>query len=319
MSVKIITIGAAVQDVFLQGAIFKGKREKGEIVEEFNLGDKYEIDNVTISTGGGATNAAVTFARQGLHACFMGVVGEDISARIVLDDLHKEGVDTSLVMHNPELGTGYSTILLSPSGERTIITYRGASKNIGLHAKDFHDMNADWIYISSLSGDVASLKTIVDYAREHEIKIAVNPGKGEIEHIKQIKELLSSFAILSLNVEEMEGIFGKMPPKKLLAAATQYVPTVLMTDGPKGAYASDGVHMFKAGVYEDVKVVDRAGAGDAFSSGFVSVIAQGGSIESALTLASANSTSVVSKIGAKAGILKEGVKLHHMPIEVTNL
>jgi ribokinase len=316
---KVISIGAGVQDVFLQGKIFAAHHEKHDLVQEFKLGTKNEIEEITISTGGGATNAAVTFARQGINSCFLGRVGDDVSGKSVLSDLHKEDVDTSLVLHDEKYGTGYSTILLAPSGERTILTYRGASQHLELHERDFHNIRADWFYVSSLSGDTASLKVLIDYAQEHDIKIAINPGKGELEHIKQIKELLQKFTVLSLNLEEMRELFGNKSPRELLQHATSQVPLVLLTDGPNGSYASDGTHFFKAGMYEDVKVVDRAGAGDAFSSGFVSQIVRGESIERAMTFASANSTSVVAQIGAKAGILHENIKLHHMLVEVSNL
>ena len=118
----------------------------------------------------------------------------------------------------------------------------------------------------------------------------------------------------------MGQLFGEdLSIKELLQQASEHVDVALLTDGPKGSYATDGSHVFKAGMYEDVPVVDRLGAGDAFTSGFVCKIAEGETIEKALTFASANSTNVVSMIGAKTGILKKSAKLHSMPIEVSNL
>ncbi len=67
-------------------------------------------------------------------------------------------------------------------------------------------------------------------------------------------------------------------------------------------------------MYEDVKVIDRTGAGDGFGSGFLSQWAQDSSLKDAIVFASANSTSIVTKIGAKTGILHENVKLHDMPV-----
>lgn len=319
--IRILSIGAAVQDVFLQGKIFKAHRdEDGDKVQEFELGTKNEIESVTISTGGGATNAAVTFARQGLHASYLGNIGDDIAGRAVLDDLHKEGIDTTLVKEDDEQGTGYSTILLAPNGERTILTYRGASQRYKLKPSDFHDTHPDWLYISSLSGDTDALETILDYAHAKSIKVAINPGKGEIKHAQAFIKQLKHVNLLSLNKEEMQSLFGEdKSPKELLKIASEHVDTALLTDGPKGSYATDGVHVFKAGMYEDVPVVDRAGAGDAFSSGFVCKIATGHTVEAALTFASANSTSVVSKVGAKTGILAADAQIHDMDITVGNL
>lgn len=318
--VRVLCIGAAVQDVFLQGKIFKAhKDEDGDDVQEFELGSKNEIEGVTISVGGGATNAAVTFARAGLHAMYLGRIGHDEPGKIVLNMLHAEGIDTSLVKFSQDKGTGYSAILLAPNGERTVLTYRGASKQYELHDTDFHDTKTDWLYISSLSGDIDALKTALDYANSRGIKIAINPGKGEIAHFKQFTDLLKNVQILSLNRDEMSELFGGKTTEEILRSASKEVGMVLMTDGPNGSFATDGVHLFSAGMYEDVKVVDRLGAGDAFSSGFVCKIAEGESVEKALTYASANSTSVVSMIGAKTGILKQDVNVHDMPIEVTNL
>lgn len=63
-AIKVISVGAAVQDVFLQGELFKPQHEPEGDVEEFMLGSKNEVEHVIFSTGGGATNASVTFARQ---------------------------------------------------------------------------------------------------------------------------------------------------------------------------------------------------------------------------------------------------------------
>jgi sugar/nucleoside kinase (ribokinase family) len=89
---------------------------------------------------------------------------------------------------------------------------------------------------------------------------------------------------------------------------------VLVSDGPNGVLATDTKTIVRAGMYEDVKVVDRLGAGDAFGSGFLSKWASGKSLKESIIFASANSTSVVTKVGAKAGILHQHVKLHEMPL-----
>ncbi len=95
---------------------------------------------------------------------------------------------------------------------------------------------------------------------------------------------------------------------------THYCPVAIVSDGPNGVLATDSKSIVRAGMYEDVKVVDRLGAGDAFGSGFLSQWSQGKSLKESIIFASANSTSVVTKIGAKDGILHKGAKLHEMPI-----
>ena len=64
---KIITVGAGVQDVFLsQSDALKPVCESPErCFAKLELGAKADVNQIHFSTGGGATNAAVTFARQG--------------------------------------------------------------------------------------------------------------------------------------------------------------------------------------------------------------------------------------------------------------
>ena len=316
----IVSIGAAVQDVFLQGKIFKPKKEDdGELVEEFILGTKNDIEDVTYSTGGGATNASVTFARLGLNSWFMGCLGDDVAAEMVRHDLRKESVNTSLVWESKDQGTGYSTLLLAPNGERTILTYRGASSDFSITDKKFKGVNPDWVYISSLSGDIDALEAIVDYVKKRKIKIAINPGKGEIKQSARFKKLLGNFTILSLNKQELEMLFGTADLDTLLEKSNKQVEYVVVTDGPNGSYVVDRQNKYKSGMYKDVPVIDRTGAGDSFCSGFVAMIAEGESVEKAITYGSANSTSVVGKIGAKAGILTTDRGLDSMKIEVAKL
>lgn len=314
--IKILSIGGAVQDVFLIGKIFAPKHEHHETVEEFVMGSKNQLDGVIFSTGGGATNASVTFARQGFHSMYMGKIGHDIAGKAILDDLHSNGVDTSLVGYSKDMGSGYSAVLLAPNGERTIMTYRGASAHYDLQESDFHNLEADWFYVTSLEGNFEVLDEVFAFARKKGIKIAMNPGVKELADKTNLRRLIPQMTLLSMNKDEMQQIYEGKTMEELVRAAKKDVPYVIVTDGPHGAVAADMHHIISAGMYEDVPVVDRTGAGDAFSSGFTAMIAANESLEKAVTLASANSTSVVGSIGAKVGILYDSAKLHKMEVSI---
>lgn len=314
---KIIAVGAAVQDVFLSHSDeFKPVSDKTthEQFMQLELGAKADVNNITFSTGGGATNAAVTFTRQGLDSAFMGTIGHDPAGRAVLDALDHEGVDTSLVSYSHKYHTGYSVLLLAPSGERTILTYRGASTHYHLNDFDLSHTDADWLYISSLSGNMELLDKLVTQAAKKGIKVMLNPGKGELKHAAKLKGILEDIEVLTCNREEMQQIVEGADLEELVRHGSHYVPVVIVSDGPNGVMASDGKTVVRAGMYQDVKVIDRTGAGDAFGSGFLSQWVQGKTLMESIVFASANSTSVVSHIGAKTGILPKGTKLHHMPI-----
>lgn len=312
-----LAIGAAVQDVFLSHSDeFKPVSDKS-VHEQFmklELGAKADVNNINFTTGGGATNAAVTFARQGLHSEFMGTIGHDPAAQAVLDDLDQEGVVSTRVSYSKKYNTGYSVLLLAPSGERTILTYRGASTHYDAKNFDLKDSDADWLYVSSMAGSMDALNKIFTQAKKLGIKIMFNPGKGELKQSAKLKSLLEDVDVLSVNKEEMQTIVEGDSLEELVRHAMHYVPVAIVSDGPNGVMATDGKTIIRAGMYEDVKVVDRTGAGDAFGSGFLSQWAKGKSLKEAIIYASANSTSVVTLIGAKKGILREGVKLHEMPL-----
>ncbi len=314
--VRICAFGAASQDVFLSGhEIVSSKDESGNLVEAFPLGAKINIENVVFNTGGGATNAAVTFSRQNIEASFIGKIGHDAAGHAVISELDSDHVDTSGVIYDPTLGTQYSTILLANTGERSILIYRGAAHTHS--AADYENADLapyDWLYVSSFAGAMDALDVIFTRAKEHGIKIAFNPGQGELDQIERLRPLLEDVDVLLVNKEEAAMIVEGESAEELVRHGMNYVPVMVVSDGPNGVTATDGKVIVEAGMYEEVPVVDRTGAGDAFGSGFLSQWAQGKSLKDSVIFASANSTSVVGSIGAKTGILAFGTDLHDMPI-----
>lgn len=314
--VRICALGAASQDVFLSGHEIVSKADtSGALVESFPLGAKINIENVVFNTGGGATNAAVTFARQHIESSFIGKIGHDAAGVAVIRELDDDHVDTSRVIYDPQLGTQYSTVLLANTGERSILIYRGAAHaHTSADYEDIDFSGFDWLYISSFAGAMDALDTICAKAKQQGVKIAFNPGQGELENIERLKPLLEDVEVLIVNKDEAKLIVEGIDAEELVRHATHYVPVVVVSDGPNGVTATDGTVVVTAGMYEDVPVVDRTGAGDAFGSGFLSQWSQGKSLKDAVVFASANSTSVVASIGAKTGILELGTQLHDMPL-----
>lgn len=316
----ILSIGKATQDVFLRDDEFDPHIEGKVAYTHLPLGAKLDISEAHFTTGGNATNVATTFARQGLHARYLWVLGnEDPASLAVMRELDHEGVDTSLVTTSSEMHASYSTILLSPSGERTILNYQGKVP----HIKDIEPQlgaikDADWVYPTAL-GSLETLERIVREAAQHDAKVMLNPAGSELADPAKLKTLLSDVDVLCLNKEEMQLLVEGSDMESLVRHGLNYCSVVIVSDGPNGVVASDGETIVTAGMYEDVPVLDRTGAGDAFASGFLSQWVQGKSLEESIIFASANSTSVVGVIGAKPGILHVGTELHDMPIQAKAL
>ena len=128
-------------------------------------------------------------------------------------------------------------------------------------------------------------------------------------------KLLKYVDVLNVNKSEASKLVPGVMLEELLYHLNNYVETVIITDGPMGGIAGNGTEVYRFGIYEDKKIKDATGAGDAFGSGFLAHLAAGHSFRNSLIFASANSTAVVAKIGANKGILTDAEKLHPMPIQ----
>lgn len=312
----ILAIGKGTQDVFVHSDEFDPHTQGKHVFTEIPLGIKMEVEDVTFSTGGNATNVAVTFARQGLNSQYMWTLGDDPVSNIIMSDLDKDGVDTRFVVQKERYSSGYSLILIATNGERTILNHRGVSTGKTGVDLDFDAIAAaDWVYPTSLaSGGLELLSKIIHAAEKGGAKVMLNPAGPELAEPEKLKGLLDSVEVLCMNKEEMQLLVHGTTLEELVRHGLNYCPVVIVSDGPNGVVASDGKTIVRAGMYEDVKVIDRTGAGDAFASGFLSQWALGKSLKDSILFASANSTSVVTMVGAKAGILHKGVKLHEMPL-----
>ncbi|MCL1839966.1 carbohydrate kinase family protein [Candidatus Saccharibacteria bacterium] len=316
---RIVSIGSALQDVYLidRDDFSTDINIKGRgYFDRLELGVKVDIDKILFSTGGGATNAAATFARSNHETIFMGCIARDPAGKAVLDALDKEGIDTSYVTYAKGVHTGYSVILLAPSGERTILTCRGASATFDLlDHKDLDLIQPDWLYVTTLRGDMDMLDKLFTRAKKLGTRIMFNPGTLELENSRKLIGLLEDTDVLLVNKTEAGMIVPGVLLTELVSHLKNYVPTAIVTDGSQGSIASDGAKTYRIGMYEDVKVVDSTGAGDAFGSGFLAAYAAGKSFRQSLIFASANSTAVIQKFGAKKGIIPIDTPLHAMPIQ----
>lgn len=319
----IITIGTATRDVFVKSEAFRiltDARFSTGKAECLTLGSKIDVENLLFATGGGATNTAVTFARQGFKAACLCRLGEDSGGRDVIEELEKEGVVTELIIRDKKNITAYSIILSSMSGERTILVYRGASRHFEESEVPWRQLKTKWFYITHLSADSAEIFIpLLDFAKENGIKVAVNPGESQIKLGKEAwKEIFKKIDLIILNREEAGELTGidYKDIKNIFKAFDGLMGGItVMTDGPNGVWVSDGKIIYKSGIYKEKKVVDRTGAGDAFGSGFLAGLLRKSekkaeifspeAIEYAIKLGSANATSVVEHIGAKNIILTQ--------------
>lgn len=316
---RIVSLGSGLQDIYLidhddlAPTTIGGAAIFGKVL----VGSKVDIDRLHYGVGGGGVNSAVTFARHGHEAILFANVGRDVAGEAILSELDREGVDSSYVEFAPRKATGASVILLdSKGGERTILTHRGASENFdNFAATDLDLIQPDWLYVTTLRGDMQTLGAFLRRARRLGARVMFNPGVRELESGRKLLTLLQYVDVLLLNRAEAASLVPGVTLEELLYHLNAYVETVLITDGAAGGIAGRNTETYRFGIYEDKPIKDATGAGDAFGSGFLAAYADGADFRKALIFASANSTSVVSQIGSHAGALTGREKLHAMPIQ----
>ena len=310
-SYDIITIGSATRDVFMSGEGLEYEKNSNFTTGEavcLGLGSKITIDKLTFASGGGGTNAAVTFARQGLKTACIGVVGKDLNGKEIIAELNGEGIDTDYFQNHDDDYTAYSVILVHKSGERSILSYKGEGQHFKAERIPFDKLKTKWLYMDSLGGVYEVLEKSAKWAEDNNIKIASNPGGKELAHgLEKLKPFLKRCSVFSINQEEASQLTGidYKNETEIFKFMDQLIDGIfVMTKGPDGVVVSDGKQVYRAGIPES-PVVERTGAGDAFCSGFVVEYIRSGDITKAIQFATANASSVVMEYGAKAGILKK--------------
>jgi len=293
----VITIGTATQDIFYPLMRDDYVCEKGA---------KTEVGAPFYSVGGGAINAAVTFARQGFKTAALFRVGTDTAGESIVRAVEKEGI-TAWVHRDAHEVTGQSAILLYPNGERSVLTHRGAADTMPAHDVPFSKLQAKWVYIAPSNIDAHVIEQIIDHCYGQGIYVAFNPSRAYCaDKGALLQSILPKIKVLITNREEASVITGIAPHKE--SDIFKHLDTVVdgicvMTDGPQGVHVSDGRRVYTAGIFADQNLVSRTGAGDAFGSGFVSGLIQKEDITYAIRLASANATAVTEHWGAHVGAL----------------
>lgn len=305
----VISIGSATFDVFLkvsEGKILPTQEFLGGKALALPYGAKLEIEERLIASGGGGTNTAVGFARLGLKAAVVARCGWDFGGKLVRKELKKEGVDDSLLVQIEGDDTDYSTILVGPDGERTILVYRGKTR-LEESLIDFSKLKSRWFCISGLEGNLKLLGKLVEFAQKKKIKVAVNPGKKEIAQREELLKIIKNIDVLIVNQEEAALLTGVDFFEEKLFRRTALVSQgiVVITRGAEGAWLFDQKDNLLVAEGFKVEMVDATGAGDAFNAGFIGGLAKGWELEKALKLGIANGAAVVRELGVKPGLLSK--------------
>lgn len=224
--------------------------------------------------GGNAFNVAVALARAGTRVAYLGAIGDDAAAHLILDAGRLSGVDMSRVVQIPG-ATGRTVVARDANGERRFLyedygasaLYRLDPETVGWLA------GARWLHFSrqrDLAEHVAELRGI-------DTRISVDLGYGggvdELEalgpHVDVV--FLSASAAPDLTEEEL-----------LSRALGADAALVVVTLGAAGSVAASGDRRWTTEAVPVEYVIDTLGAGDAYIAAFIAALADGAQVDEAM-------------------------------------
>ncbi len=309
--IDILAIGDIATDIFIK------IKEAEEICDSdgddcklcLDFGAKIPYESVdTCHAVGNSSNVAISVSRLGSKSGLMTNIGGDQNGSDCLEVLEKEGVDLNFIKKENEKITSNHYVLWY-KGERTILTKHEEYNYEWTKTKESEEYNSPaWIYLSSLGEKSLRFHDeIVSYLKRHiNVKLAFQPGTFQIKlGAEQFKDIYQRSNIFLCNQDEAKKILNSEQESisKLLKQIYDLGPKiVIITDGNKGAYSYDGNEILFIKAFEQ-NPIESTGAGDAFSSAFVTAIFLGKSISEALIWASINSASVISFVGPHKGLL----------------
>ncbi len=294
----IICFGSATTDIFIATGL---KEENRKIA--YPVGTKIPIKELNFATGGVGINVGVGLSRMGLKTAFLGKLGDDESGNRIRRCLKKEKID--FIGKKTKAITGYGFILDSYERNRTILTYHGSADNFLFNEINKNKIKTKWIFFSSLRGK--SIKTeekLIHWCKKKNIKVAFNMDARVAKKANlNLKKIIKKLDIIILNKEEAQRLVKGNNIKKLVRGIHKLGPEIIViTDGKNPVYAYNGDKLYTIKPHK-IKIVERTGAGDAFTSGFLAGYIKTKNINKALKIALANSESVIKYFGAHNKLL----------------
>src|SRR3989442_3190081 len=238
-----------------------------------------------IHPGGSPYNVAVAVARLGHPGAFAGRISADFFGRTLLEHLHANGVDTSLVRTGTEATT--LAFVAIEQGEPTFSFRAEGTADTLIRAGDLDPsdfLDAEALHIGSISLLYEPTATsIIELVRALRGKVTVSfdPNvrmsliRDAAQYRARMRELLGSCDVVKVS-ERDRAALDSFDPAALVGAATGPV-VVVITDGANGS------RLFRRGPSLAVPAIPSrrvrtVGAGDAFTAGVLVGAAERGGL-----------------------------------------
>ena len=280
---RILCIGMPVRDLTFHtpGVPGRGSKENATAFDEI--------------CGGNALNAAIGIVRLGGRASICGPMGDarETSSRFIFEQMKHEGIETTHLIHMPGLVTPISAVMIDPSGERTIVTFRDPEL---WHVKlpDFDTLLDDCHAILTESRCAEFCTDLCAEAVRRGIPVVV-----DVDRAMSLREgLLNASTHLVFSSEPLQETADVSDDGQALHKIAKLTKSFLAgTRGPRGTIWLDEHGQLQETPAFPVHTVDTLGAGDVFHGAFALAITEGQQLREALRFASAAAALKCTRFG----------------------
>ena len=296
----LISVGNICIDLYYKGKTLTNKDGRFQLA----IGGKYQVDYFHEDIGGGGCNVAVGVAKHGLKTAVFARIGNNNFKETILNKLKEKNVSSEFCQFEENYNI-ISSILLTDSGERTIISYDTPGhmvKKFFLHEELKKAKN---IYISSLTNVSLEDKIeIITYFKGDQtltfVNLSITDCKREPETLYKV---FDSLDVLIINTHEYSELVKKTYEEinfKNLELTLPYLKNriLIVTDAEKGSYGYYKNEKYFQEAVKPEKIVDTTGAGDAYTAGFIAQYLKTKDVKSSMESGAKYAAEKLGRIGA---------------------
>nr|WP_286346788.1 PfkB family carbohydrate kinase [Frondihabitans sucicola] len=277
-------------------------------------------------TAGGAFNTLVAARRDGLDAVHVGARGTGGFADVAAAALRDAGIPALGPVY--DVDTGYSVVLVDPSGERTFVTHVGAEARLTRQDLDAVALEAGDLVVVSGYSLAHSPRTLPGWVAGlgPEVRVVFDPSPlvASLDD-SALAAVLARTDVLTANAREAHLLLARLPSGEgtrtaagprpevdplpfdggragsdatRLAARARPGAAVVVRDGADGCWVAEhGAPSAERIPGFPSRVLDTTGAGDAHCGVLCAGLARGGSLTAAARRANAAASIAVGRRG----------------------
>jgi sugar/nucleoside kinase (ribokinase family) len=250
------------------------------------VGKEIIADEMTLTLGSSSAILAANLSVLGPKVSFIGKLGKDNFADLVLDSLKEKGVGTSNIIQTDEHKTGI-TVACSYENERAMVTHPGAMDHLTIDdIKPEMLQQATHLHMSSVffqNGLKPNIYDLFKMAKNAGMTTSFDPQWDPAEQWDvDLNALLPYVDVFLPNIVELQFLTGTESRDQALQKIAKVANVVVVKEGENGSLLWTAEEQFHQTIFHNPEVIDTIGAGDSFNAGFISQFTQKASLRNCM-------------------------------------